>query len=154
MIDDRIFLGFPIDFQGICQIYPPTVNDVVGNKDFPIYQSLFTITQEELDTIKNFTHEPIREIRFGRFGQYVFNIYEDLDLSYPPIIGVDVAGATFNDSSAITVIDSKTTRVCANLNCNFIPADDLADVIYELVTKYMPSAIVVIERNGVEPFMY
>lgn len=107
-------------------------------------------TQEELDTIKNFTHEPIREIRFGRFGQYVFNIYEDLDLSYPPIIGVDVAGATFNDSSAITVIDSKTTRVCANLNCNFIPADDLADVIYELVTKYMPSAIVSIERNGVE----
>ena len=30
---------------------------------------------------------------------------QDLDLSYPPIIGVDVAGATFNDSSAITVID-------------------------------------------------
>ena len=49
MIDDRIFLGFPIDFQGICQIYPPTVNDVVGNKDFGVYQSLFTITQDELD---------------------------------------------------------------------------------------------------------
>ena len=49
MIDDRILLGFPIDFNGICQIYPPTVNDVVGNKDFGIYQSLFTMTQEELD---------------------------------------------------------------------------------------------------------
>lgn len=49
MIDERILLGFPIDFNGICQIYPPTVNDVVGNKDFGIYQSLFTITQEELD---------------------------------------------------------------------------------------------------------
>ena len=49
MINDKIFLGFPIDFQGICQIYPPTVNDVIGNKDFSVYQSLFTITQEELD---------------------------------------------------------------------------------------------------------
>ena len=49
MIDERILLGFPIDFKGICQIYPPTVNDVVGNKDFGIYQSLFTMTQEELD---------------------------------------------------------------------------------------------------------
>ena len=49
MIDERVLLGFPIDFNGICQVYPPTVNDVVGNKDFGIYQSLFTMTQEELD---------------------------------------------------------------------------------------------------------
>ena len=49
MINEKIFLGYPIDFKGICQIYPPTVNDVVGNKDFLIYQSLFTMTQEELE---------------------------------------------------------------------------------------------------------
>ena len=49
MIDERILLGFPINFKDICQVYPPTVNDVVGNKDFGIYQSLFTMTQEELD---------------------------------------------------------------------------------------------------------
>lgn len=49
MINDKIFLGFPINFNDICKIYPPTVNDFVGNDDFMIYQSLFTITQEELD---------------------------------------------------------------------------------------------------------
>ena len=49
MIDERVFLGYPIDFKDICQIYPPTVNDVCGNKDFLIYQSLFTMTQEELE---------------------------------------------------------------------------------------------------------
>lgn len=111
-------------------------------------------SQEELDIIKTHLKEPIRTIFFGRFKQYQFNIYEDLDLAYPPIIGVDVAGATFNDSSAITVIDSRTTRVCATLNCNFIPADDLAEVIYELVTKYMPNAIVNIERNGEKSYKY
>ena len=105
-------------------------------------------TQEELDRIKMFNKEPIRSLRFGRYGQYVVDIYEDLDLLYPPIIGVDVSGATFGDSSAITIIDSKTTRVCATLNCNFIPADDLAQVIYEIITKYMPNAVCCVERNG------
>ena len=53
----------------------------------------------------------------------------------------------------MTVIDSHTTRVCATLNCNYMPADDLAEVLYELVVKYMPNAIINIERNGVELFI-
>ena len=105
-------------------------------------------SQEDLDIIKLGLKEPIKTVFFGKFNQYQFNIYENLDLSYPPIIGVDVSGATFNDASAITVIDSRTTRVCATMNCNYIPSDDLAEVIYELVTKYMPNAIINIERNG------
>ena len=49
MINDKVFLGIPIQFENICKIYPPKVKDVVGNDDFVIYQSLFTITQEDLD---------------------------------------------------------------------------------------------------------
>lgn len=108
---------------------------------------------EDLDIIKQHLKEPIRELFFGRFKQYVFKIYEDLDLNYPPIIGVDVSGAEYQDSSTITVIDSRTTRVTATLNCNYMPADDLAQVIYELVSKYMNNSIVNIERNGV-PLIY
>lgn len=104
--------------------------------------------QEDLDKIKQHLKEPIRTLLFGQFSQYQFHIYEDIDLTYPPIIGVDVSGATFNDASAITIIDSHTTRVCATLNCNFIPADDLADVIYQITTKYMPTAVINCERNG------
>ncbi len=103
---------------------------------------------EDLDIIKSFCREPIRTIPFGRVGQYQFNVYEDIDLRFPPIIGVDVAGAMYQDSSAITVVDSRTTRVSATLNCNYIPSDDLADVIYNLVTNYMKNGIVNIERNG------
>ena len=51
MINDRIFLGFPIKFRDVCEIFPPKVNDVVGNERFNVYLSLFTITQEELDDI-------------------------------------------------------------------------------------------------------
>ena len=105
-------------------------------------------SQEDLDIIKTHLKEPIREIPFGRFGQYTFQIYEDIDTSYPPIIGVDVSGAMAQDSSAITVIDSKTTRVGAILNCNYMPSDDLAEVLYKLVKDYLPNAIICVERNG------
>ena len=75
MIDERILLGFPIDFKDICQIYPPTVNDVVGNKDFGIYQSLFTMTQEELDKAflqdENVNHVPTP------FQYLLMNYYQD-----------------------------------------------------------------------------
>lgn len=106
-------------------------------------------THEDLDRIKQFCRQPIRTILFGRAGQYQFHVYADIDLRYPPIVGVDVAGAMYQDSSAITVVDSRTTMVSATMNCNYIPTDDLADVIYQLVTNYMNNAIVNIERNGV-----
>lgn len=104
--------------------------------------------QDDLDVIKNFCREPIRTIKFGRVGQYLFQVYEDIDLRYPPIIGVDVSGATMHDSSAITVVDSRSTRVTATFACNFIPSDDLADMVYVLVNQYLPSAVINIERNG------
>ena len=49
MINEKIFLGFPMLFGDVCKIYPPSVNDVIGNEDFPKYLSLFTITQEDIE---------------------------------------------------------------------------------------------------------
>lgn len=61
---------------------------------------------------------------------------------------VDVSGGYNRDSSAISCIDSNTTKVFADLNCNYISTFDLAQCIYELVTVYMPNAVVNVERNG------
>lgn len=49
MIDEKVFLGYPIDFKDICKIYPPKVKDMCGDTDFTFCQTLFTITQEELE---------------------------------------------------------------------------------------------------------
>jgi len=106
-------------------------------------------TSQDLEIIKQWCHEPIRQILFGRAGQYVFDVFEDLDPRDVPIIGVDVSGATYHDSSAITVISSMTTHVTANFHCNFIPMDDLADLLYVLVKQYMPTACINCELNGV-----
>lgn len=75
MINDKIFLGFPVQFKEVCKIYPPTVNDVVGNDDFSVYQALFTITQEDLDkaylTDENVTQVPTP------FQYLLMNYYQD-----------------------------------------------------------------------------
>lgn len=104
--------------------------------------------KEVLDKVAVYCRDPIRTIFFGKKQQYQFNVYEDIDLRYPPIIGVDVSGALYHDSSSIVIIDSRTTKVVADFNCNYISADDLADLIYTLITKFMPNAICTIERNG------
>lgn len=106
-------------------------------------------SKEDLDVIQQFCRPPIRTILFGQYGQYQMQIYKEMDLRDGQIIGVDVAGGYRRDSSAITIINAKTTEVMAALNCNYMPVDDLATVIYELVTKYLPQALVVIEKNGV-----
>lgn len=103
---------------------------------------------EDLERIELLCHEPINTLYFGSARQYQLHIYEKMDNRSIPIIGVDVAGALYQDSSAITIVDSVTTKVVATLNCNYIPSDDLADIIYDIVTRHMPNAVVNVERNG------
>ena len=78
MINDKIFLGLPIEFKNICKVYPPTVNDVVGNEDFTIYQALFTITQDDLDKAY-LSDESITQIPTP-FQYLLMNYYQDEDM--------------------------------------------------------------------------
>ena len=102
-------------------------------------------SKEDLDIVRTLIKEPIRQIMIRG---YTFDIFREIDYRIPPIVGVDVSGGFQRDSSAITIIDSKYTDVTATFNCNYISPIELANVIYELVTKYMNNAIVNIERNG------
>lgn len=103
-------------------------------------------SKEDLNIVESLIKQPIRQITLCNY--FTFDVYEDIDLRYPPLIGVDVSGGYNKDSSAIVVIDSKTTKVSAVFNCNYISPIDLASVIYELVTKYMRNAVINVERNG------
>ena len=106
-------------------------------------------TKQDLDTVKSLIKEPYAQIMLHNY--YPMDIYRPMMMEsrkWPPLIGVDVSGGYSRDSSAITVIDSRTTEVIACFNCNYISTVDLAKCIYELVVKYMPNAIVNVERNG------
>lgn len=77
MINEKVFLGFPVELEDVCKIYPPTINDVVGNDNFSVYQALFVITQEELDKAY-LSDETIAEIPTP-FQYLLMNYYQDED---------------------------------------------------------------------------
>lgn len=101
---------------------------------------------EDLDIIKGLLKQPINTVLL--FNKYELRVYEKLNTKYPALVGVDVSGGYQRDSSAITIVDSYTTRVTAELNSNFISTPELAAVIYKIVSEWIPNSVVNIERNG------
>lgn len=107
--------------------------------------------REDLDIIGSFVRsEPRYTLFFGKAGQFQMKFWDEIPLGspYPPIIGVDVASGRFKDSSAITVIDSQTTKVIATFKSNFITMPELSDLIYQFVSNYAKNSIVIVENNG------
>ena len=49
MINAKVFISLPVDFEGLCEVYPPSVGDVLGLKNFQIYRSILTMTQEDIE---------------------------------------------------------------------------------------------------------
>ena len=103
--------------------------------------------EEDLNIIGNLIRQPISEVYL--LGKYRFDTYLQTDTrTYPPIMGVDVAAGYKQDSSAITIIDSNTTKVLGCLNCNYISAFDLARCIEFIVKNWLPNCVICVERNG------
>ena len=109
-------------------------------------------SQSQLETIRRHVKKPIKTILI--FDKYPVDIYEYPEYygnqpKYTPIIGVDVAGGYMKDYSSFVIIDSHTTRPFAAFKDNSIDPDDLAYVLIELVTKYMPNAVINVEKTGI-----
>lgn len=49
MLDPKAFLKLPYNFKDKFYIYPPSINEVIGNDEFGMYQKIFTMSQEELE---------------------------------------------------------------------------------------------------------
>lgn len=102
---------------------------------------------QDLELVKSKLKDPIKSLTLRNY--YKLQVYELMPKNVVPIIGVDPAGGGYkSDSSCITVINSKTTHVAMCFNCNFISIIELAAVIIDLVSIFLPNAVVNVERNG------
>lgn len=110
-------------------------------------------SQEELEEVDRLTNTPIDNILLCD-NKFSLNIYKKIRYNSsgqpvnPPIIGVDVSGGYKRDASALTIVDSETTEVIGDFKSNYISQIDLAKVLFETVTRFMPNAIINVERNG------
>ena len=49
MINSNFFLGLPVSYKEICNVYPPKVNDILNEKDYPVYRKLLLSSQEDIE---------------------------------------------------------------------------------------------------------
>ena len=49
MINPYSFLGRPIQFKNICKVYPPKIQEVLDESNYPVYKKLFLSTQEDIE---------------------------------------------------------------------------------------------------------
>lgn len=49
MIDPYAFLGIPFNFKNICMIYPPKIQDVLGELNYPVYKKVLLSSQEDIE---------------------------------------------------------------------------------------------------------
>jgi hypothetical protein len=80
---------------------------------------------------------------------YRFDIYKELERTKPYIVSIDCSTGTNSDSNAITILDPYIVEPVAEFKCPYIGETQFEKLIIELVRKYIPRAIVVIERNSV-----
>ena len=49
MINSNFFLGLPVPYKEICNVYPPKVNDILNETDYPVYRKLLLSSQEDIE---------------------------------------------------------------------------------------------------------
>lgn len=103
--------------------------------------------REDIDYIIECGHQPIKSVYLQDY--YELNIYEELDKSIPYLVGVDCSTGTVGDNNAFTVINPYTIEPVAEFECAFCGETTYENILKELVKKYIPRAIVIIERNSI-----
>ena len=137
-------------FKDICKLlknsWPDIRREILLEWSTGVENSPFK--EDDLNTLRGMIRAPISVVYL--LGKYRFETYQQADTrTYPPIIGVDVAAGYKQDSSTITIIDSRTTNVLGCMNCNYISVVDLSRCIEFIVKNWMPNSCVIVERNGV-----
>lgn len=76
MIDSNAFLGLPINFKSICKVYPPKIQEILTEENYPVYKKLFLITQEDIED--EFTENKLSMENIPDPMTYLFQFADDI----------------------------------------------------------------------------
>jgi len=108
-----------------------------GSSDSPF-------SQEDLMALQEKNLNVIDEILIS---DYRIDIYKKLNPEIPYLVGVDVASGIDSDNTAITITNPYTLQADAEFKSPAIGTFDLKRLLYTLIRKYLPKAVLCIERN-------
>lgn len=109
-----------------------------GSKDSPF-------SEEDLMAIQEIKPNIIEEHYI--MDLYQLNVYKKLNQKVPYLVGVDVATGVNNDSTAVSVVNPYTLQIDAEFRSPIMGYPDLKRFLYQLVKKYIPNAVLCIEKN-------
>ena len=109
-----------------------------GSKDSPF-------SEEDLMAIQEI--KPIVIEEHYIMDIYQLNVYKALRKEFPYLVGVDVATGVNNDSTAVSIVNPYTLQVDAEFRSPIMSYPDLKRFLYQLVKKYIPNAVLCIEKN-------
>ena len=109
-----------------------------GSKDSPF-------SEEDLMAIQEIKPNVVEEHYI--MDLYQLNVYKKLNPKVPYLVGVDVATGVNNDSTAVSVVNPYTLQVDAEFRSPIMGYPDLKRFLYQLVKKYIPNAVLCIEKN-------
>ena len=154
--NDIVYIEYSYKQLGLTEAWFQNISRKIGNPQTVKREVLLqrlrgsndsVFTRDEIEYVLMNVKPIISEIFIKEV--YKFDIYEPLKRNIPYIVGVDCATGTLGDSNAITIINPYTVKPVAEFKCNFIGETAYENLLKELVIRYIPKAILCIERNSI-----
>ena len=110
-----------------------------GSNDSPF-------SEEDLMAIQELKPNKVEEFYINEL--FRVDVYKKLRKDFPYIVGVDCSLGVGIDNTAVSIINPYTLQVDAEFRNAYMSGPDIKKFIFTLVRKYIPNALLCIERNA------
>ena len=121
MIDSNAFLGLPIKFKSICKIYPPKIQEILTEENYPVYRKIFLMTQEDIEDEFVENKIPMENI-VDPIG-YLFQLAGDIRIKK-----IIIDGFNFFLHEPVLLLADQQMIVIGNLKDDLIHAKSIDDL--------------------------
>lgn len=130
MIDERTFLKKPINFKGKFDIYPPSIDEVLDEKNFNTFRNLLLITQEEIED--SIVGDPDNYLKLTGEEHFLTPFEYLITLSYQneEIYGAALQGMKFFLHQDVTIMFDEKKILIGSLEKAIIEHRSLDNLIY------------------------
>ena len=122
MINAKFLLGLPEDFQGICKVYSPRVNDILSDDNYPVYRKMLLSSQEDIEDEYTELNLPMSEVPTPL--QYLF-VMSQADERLKPLVQ---KGFEFFIHEPITMVHEKNILIVGDLTTELQKVKSIEDL--------------------------
>lgn len=124
---EQAFLRIPVPFKNHCEVYPPTIKEVLEEPDFHKYLALLTISQEDIEDQLFDSNDADAVIQEGQIPT-PFQYLVELSAAAPEYCNLITKGFKFFTHMDLTFIPQKKIFLFGTLEENILRMKDAQDL--------------------------